>query len=504
MSDLERRRFLKYLAGAGIILTARDRPTEASDGVANSFRSSSAETLNDIHSQLNETQVSSVQRPSTSQEVSAIINRAKSANLKVSLAGGRHAMGTQQFGKRNLHIDTLKLARLYAVDQQKGVVEVDAGIQWDRLVPGIVESQSPDHKQWGIRQKQTGADRLSIGGSLSANGHGRGLAMRPLVDDVEALNIITVDGKENRCTRTENPELFSLAIGGYGLFGVITRVWLRLMPRQRVERKVEIINADTIADRFRDRTQEGYLFGDCQFSIDDKSPDFLRKSVFSCYRTVTEIADERVQKKLTADDWLKLLNLARYQKQDAFTAYSTYYLSTNGQKYWSDTHQASVYIDNYHEKLPRVANSPKQKTTEMISELYVPHENHAAFLDAAKRVIRDNGAKLLYGTIRNIKQDTDSFLPWAKRDFLCTIFNLTTHHTPQGIARSKKTSQDLIDLALRMNGSYFLTYHRWARKDQVERAYPMFADFFKLKKKYDPQQLFISEWYRHYREMFSQ
>jgi FAD/FMN-containing dehydrogenase len=60
----------------------------------------------------------------------------------------------------------------------------------------------------------------------------------------------------------------------------------------------------------------------------------------------------------------------------------------------------------------------------------------------------------------------------------------------------------LIDLALDRGGSYFLTYHRWARKDQVLKAYPQFPEFLRLKKKYDPDERFQSEWYRHYRKMF--
>ena len=37
--------------------------------------------------------------------------------------------------------------------------------------------------------------------------------------------------------------------------------------------------------------------------------------------------------------------------------------------------------------------------------------------------------------------------------------------------------RQLIDVALAFGGSFFLTYHRWARRDQIERAYPQFAEF---------------------------
>ena len=51
----------------------------------------------------------------------------------------------------------------------------------------IVKHLLPDIKSQvvhvGIVQKQTGADRLTIGGALAANIHGRGLRLQPFVAD---------------------------------------------------------------------------------------------------------------------------------------------------------------------------------------------------------------------------------------------------------------------------------------------------------------------------------
>jgi hypothetical protein len=51
--------------------------------------------------------------------------------------------------------------------------------------------------------------------------------------------------------------------------------------------------------------------------------------------------------------------------------------------------------------------------------------------------------------------------------------------------------------------SYYLTYHRWATRRHVETCYPQCAEFLRLKKQYDPRELFQSDWYRHYKEMFA-
>ncbi len=69
--------------------------------------------------------------------------------------------------------------------------------------------------------------------------------MAPFISDVESFHLLDGSGVLHRCARNKNEELFRLAIGGYGLFGVITRVCLRLSPRKKLRRKVELIDVDT-------------------------------------------------------------------------------------------------------------------------------------------------------------------------------------------------------------------------------------------------------------------
>src|SRR2546427_7954416 len=86
---------------------------------------------------------------------------------------------------------------------------------------GLAAARRGRAKQWDFAQKQTGTDRLTMGGCLSANVHGRGITLPPFVGDVESFKLLDAEGDLKTCSRTENPELFSLAIGGYGLFWVI-------------------------------------------------------------------------------------------------------------------------------------------------------------------------------------------------------------------------------------------------------------------------------------------
>src|SRR5438094_2325007 len=277
--------------------------------------------VNDVHSQLNRTRVRELLRPRTRDELAEIVRSASRKGLPISVSGCRHSMGGQQFATDGICIDTRALDRVISFDQERGLIETEAGIQWPKLLRRYLDARRDSANQWGIAQKQTGADTFTLGGSLSSNVHGRGLAMKPLISNIESFTLINADGKSVRCSRDENGQLFRIAIGGYGLFGLISSVTLRLVPRQKLRRAVEIIRADDLPKRFEERIAEKFLYGDFQFSVDEKSPDFLQRGVFSCYQPIDKHEPIAARKELLDDDLLDLLRLAYTDRAKAFKRY---------------------------------------------------------------------------------------------------------------------------------------------------------------------------------------
>ena len=459
--------------------------------------------VNDVHSRLNATTVAAVCYPRSTEEVVQIVTRARRAHQAISISGGRHAMGGQQFGEGTIHISMQRMNDVLSFDQAKGIVKVEAGIKWPKLIDFLVKAQQGRWPQWGIVQKQTGADRLSIGGALSANVHGRGVRFKPIIQDVESFTLVDATGQVLTVSRKEHSELFRLVIGGYGLFGVIATVDLRLQPRQKLKRVVEVISIDQLPEKTRQRLQDGCLYGDFQYKTDPAAEDFMRTGVLSTYKPVPEDTPiPEGQKHLTPAQWYELIHLAHADKGRAFEAYRRHYLGTNGQIYWSDTHQLSFYTEGYIEYLEKVMlDYPKGSL--MITEVYVPRARLNDFIYGVIDDVRQYHINVIYGTMRLIEQDDESFLAWAKQNYACVIFNLRVEHHEQGIQKAKEDFQRLIDRALDKGGSYYLTYHRWARKDQVLRAYPQFPVFLQRKLQYDPEERFQSDWYRHYKRMFA-
>jgi FAD/FMN-containing dehydrogenase len=453
--------------------------------------------VNDIHSQLNSSEVREVIEVTSVEDVQKVVRRAVDAELPVCIAGGRHAMGGQQFCAGGILIDTRGLDRVVDYDADHGRITVEAGIQWPALLDYLRETP------WAIAQKQTGADRLSLGGAIAANAHGRGLTMPPFVSDLEELTLVDATGELEHCSRGENAELFSLVVGGYGLCGVVVSAVLRLAPRRRLERVVEVRELTGLAEALDERIAQGFLYGDFQFAIDPATEDFLHRGVFSCYRPVddsTPIPEN--QKALSRSEWAQLLLLTHTDKARAFELYAAHYLKTSGQIYLSDAHQYGDYVDGYHAQLD-VAMSAEHPATEMITEIYVPRARLADFMADVAADFRDTAVDVIYGTVRLIERDEDSFLAWAREPWACVIFNIHTVHTPAGLAHSEAAFRRLIDHAIVRGGSYFLTYHRWATAEQVEACYPQFRKFLARKLAHDPEERFQSDWYRHYRDAFT-
>lgn len=460
--------------------------------------------VNDVHTQLNPTWVRSITPVDSLTSLRETIRRARRQGRAVSIAGGRHAAGGQQFGTDMELIDTRPLRRVLNFDPVAGTIEVETGIQWTEFMAFLQKVRNDHTQAWAVAQKQTGTDRLSIGGAISANAHGRGLSLPPFISTVKSFVLMDADGECHRCSREENPELFKIAIGGYGLFGFVYSAKLQLAPLRKVRRVVRLAEVAELPAAHRDLVEKGFPYGDFQFAIDSKSEDFVNRGILTAYEPVPEATPVPSKPdKLSAEDWKMLIYLAHTDPSRAFTVYANHYLATSGQIYFSDTQYVSDYFENYHRELDVQMAAP-QPATEVISEFYVPLDLLPQFMsDARNDLRRPEAPPLIYGSVRFIEKDTESFLAWAKQRSACVIFNLHTPHTPEGKERTRDAFRRLIDLAVRYHGSYYLTYHRYATREQLLACYPQFTEFLRMKLRYDPHERFQSDWYRYYKSLFA-
>jgi FAD/FMN-containing dehydrogenase len=487
---VKRRDFLKAIGAAQLYATA---PIFAEDQEV---------LVNDVHTGLNPTRVDRVERPTSVSQIQEILKDCRKHGKTVSICGSCHATGGQQFAAHSVLIDMRAMKQVLSLDAESGILAVESGVEWPDLISGYLATQT-ERPKWGIRQKQGGSDHMTLGGTLSANAHGHSLGTPPIIGDVEWIDLVTSDAKVQKCSRKADGELFSLAIGGYGLFGVITSVGLRLVPRTKVRRRVETSTTAEAIEIVTKRAAAGAPFGYFQYNIDETSLEFMRSGILTTYEAVPEqTALGAEQADLDEDTLVEFLDLGHKDRRSAYTHYAKIELSRDGNVEWSDLHQLSTYPAGYHNKIER-RHGQQLSGADLIWEMYVPHDELIGFLEDARRLFLRREMPLIYGTLRFIDRDRDSFLCWAKKKYVCIIFTPHVSGARQALGKAAEVYRQLAQSATKRKGSFYLTYNHFAGRAEIDAAYPQFAEFLQLKKKYDPTELFQSEWYRYHRDAYA-
>jgi FAD/FMN-containing dehydrogenase len=467
--------------------------------VVESQGAEAARRVADVHSQLAISTPSKILQPKTIANATAEIKTLASAkNGHLAICGSRHAAGGQEFANGAPLLDTRGLDRVIDYNVEEGTITVEPGIRWPELIEWLHKQNSP----WTFRQKQTGNDRLTIGGTLSANAHGQGLRLQPIIGDVQAIELLDAAGKVHTCSRMENRDLFRLAMGGYGNFGLITRATLQLTRRVKYRRTVEQITTKEIESKYRAAIESGARYGDFQCSIDDKAGGFLREGIWKEYQPVVDEVPLTDIRSLIPQEWVDLVVLAHTDKRRAWATFGQGLLKTNGAVQYNEFWQGSPYVDNYHAEVDRRTASGIH-ASELLTELYVPLDKVHPFIEDARALFLSRKTNMVYSTVRFIEKDDLTFLPWARSLSACVIFNIHTEHSAQAQSETQEVCRALIDAAIKYGGSYYLTYHRYARKDQVLKCYPEFVEFLKAKRHHDPKRVFRSDWYAFYEKMFA-
>lgn len=126
-------------------------------------------------------------------------------------------------------LDLLHLKN-WTFDPHTETVRTEPGVLWSDLIVGLNEyGYSPRTMQ--------SYSTFSVGGSLAVNAHGITTDFC-MAEAVVQFTLIKWDGQEVEAARdaatSEARELFSLALGGYGMFGVISSVTLKVCPNVKL------------------------------------------------------------------------------------------------------------------------------------------------------------------------------------------------------------------------------------------------------------------------------
>ena len=413
--------------------------------------------------------------------VRAALALAREKRLRVSVAGARHTMGGHTRTANGLQLDLSSLAGMQ-LEPSGDVIRVQSGARFWQLLSFL------DRLGASVAVMQSNSD-FSIGGSLSVNCHGWQPNSAPIASTVESVRVMLSDGTVVTASRQEERELFSLVLGGYGLFGVILEARLRVVKNRLLRRVTREIPSNEFASTFAEASPRA----DLAFGRLAVAPSVLMtRALLTTYEPVPHALLPPLGP--TPDS--KLVRALFRGQLDSEYGHELRWTAER----WLGGEGGNAATRNQLLSEPvQIFQNRRRERTDILQEYFVPPPRLPEFLARAARSVEPHLGGLLNVTLRNVLADLDSALPYATAERIGLVFLFDIARTPAADARLAVLARELTDVALSVGGTYYLPYRLAATPEQFGRAYPMARDVFDKKRRYDPAGLFSNELYERYR-----
>ena len=417
------------------------------------------------------------------------IKTATQNNEKISIAGMQHSQGGQTFYPGGIEIDMKTYDKILDYEPKKKRITVQSGVTWADIQKKI----NPDGLAIRVQQSQ---NIFTVGGSISVNAHGRDIRYGSMIDTVESFRLLTAQGKILNVSPTENSDLFKLVIGGYGLFGVVLDVTLKLTDDELYQIRSKALNYKAYTDYFIKEVRGDPNVRMHIARISTAPNSFLRDMYVTDYtlakdQSLRDHYSGLKQERIVALPKLAL-GLSRYNdwgKNLLWDTQKTYFLQQNG-----DYQTRNNVMRSDSEFMDYDSSS----RTDVLQEYFVPIQDFAPYIDDLRNLLEGEHLNLLNITIRYVNHDEDAVLSYAKEDMFSLVLLINEGRSQEDVKKTTEIVQKMIDITLAHHGSYYLPYYSYPSKLEFEEAYPRANEFFVKKEKYDPNDTFVNMFYKEY------
>lgn len=104
---------------------------------------------------------------------------------------------------------------------------------------------------------------------------------------------------------------------------------------------------------------------------------------------------------------------------------------------------------------------------------------------------------ILNVTIREVKKDNISLLPYANNDVFGLVCLFSQNLTSQDEEKMQNFTKAIIDEVLKLDGTFYLPYRLHYSINQLQKTYPNLLHWLKIKEKWDPDHIFSSEFFEY-------
>ncbi|WP_214225299.1 FAD-binding oxidoreductase [Pedobacter sp. B4-66] len=440
-------------------------------------------------SNLNETTIDSIVRPSKQideaiHQISELIKQAKVSGKKISIAGAQHSMGGHTIYPNGILLD-MKPFNYMELDSSNNVLLVGSGALWGKIIPYL------DHYGKSVSIMQSN-NSFSVGGSVSVNCHGWQLNSPPISSTVISLRLINANGEVVNCSRTENQQLFSLVLGGYGLFGVILDLKLKVVDNKTYKVQQAVIKSKDYVVEFEKLTKNNSNIGLAYGRINVNPDHFMEEAILSVY-----LIEKEEPAKLNNENTYSAFRRTLFRG----SANSNYGKNLR----WKMEKGVVSLVNGKRFTRNRILNEGVEvfenrdtDFTDILHEYFIPKESVSMFIERIQNIIPRYKVDLLNITLRNVKKDNDTYLNYARTEVFGFVMLFNQERNKTAEAEMSALTRELIGVAASLKGTYYLPYRLHSTKAQMLEAYPQASVFFGLKRTYDPQEIFNNQFYKAY------
>lgn len=447
---------------------------------------------------LNKTAVHGVVSVQNLDDIKNALIFAKDKDLKISIAGVKHSMGGHAFYRNALILDMTKFNQM-TLDEESKILNVQSGATWHDI-------QNFLHPKFAVKAMQS-TDIFTIGGSISVNAHGMDHHAGAIARTIRSMRIVLPNGSIETVSRTENPKLFNLVIGGYGLFGIVLDVNLEITDNAVYQSERKVISYKEFPDVFSRKIENDESIGLFYAHLSTAPQSFLKEMILYNYKKV-DTPDAKIPP-LGEVSSIKLRRLIfNFAKQGSIPMRLKWF----AEKYIEpmlencpvsrnqalDEGEACLVSRNepMHDSVPYLRNNLKNDT-DILHEYFIPRDQFVSYIDEMRIIMTENNVNLLNASVRVVHKE-NNFLNYSPTDTFSIVLYINQTTDEKGNQKMKKTTQELIDLTIKHDGRFFLPYQLHYTAKQLERSYPEFKSFLAAKKRYDPEKRLTSTFYEKY------
>lgn len=419
----------------------------------------------------------------TIKDIQEVIKEAKETGKKITIGGRRHSKGGHTLYNQSLFLNMLPFNNVtYHPDTQ--TVTAESGATWKKVQEVL------GHHGRSVKVMQSD-NIFTVGGSISANVHGWQVGSPPIGSTILKMVVITSDGKIHKTSPVIDTELFNAVIGGYGMFGVIGEVELETVLNSLVQFHAQFGTIENLDKMFEKKIANPKVeLAYARLSVDKEN--LLNEAGLFWYETkkttsqVGDIAPEKLvalkRSLFRVSEYHNIGKKLRWQSEKL-------YADTLAKKQAVVSRNEAMNTD-IHVIWPLYGNSK-----DILQEYFIPKPELSKFVKTLKNNVLNYNVNLLNVTIRDVQKDTVSLLPYAKGDVYGVVCLFSQNQTEKDEHKMKNFTQAVIKDCLALGGTFYLPYRLHYTGHQIVIAYPEIINWVALKKKYDPDFLFQSQFF---------